>query len=284
MQKLYGYIAKQTAIVTYSPDTSVENNYRMWYARELKIYRGIENTIQIQFNNLDQKPVNVSGKKFYFTVLQRENFTRIINKLGTIESTSNSRVNFVFNDSDLRDVNSTMYKYSIHELKSDGTKEVVYTSDDFNASGDILIIDGAYNSFIPSAELDFVKDNDLSRTVVLDDDTEIENDADILTEDDDLELITITSSINARADSNKNSGLHTVQYNLENFKGDIVVEGSLDPVSNLNPVNWTEITKETYTESTTGNQYINFNGIYNAVRFKQVRTLGTHLTKVLYRH
>ena len=52
------YIPRQT-VVLYSG--SSPRSYQTVYAKNLKIHKGIDNTLQFQFINQDQKPVDLPG-------------------------------------------------------------------------------------------------------------------------------------------------------------------------------------------------------------------------------
>ena len=50
----YLYAQRHTAVVT---DTGVNNIMSMFYTPNIKVYRGIDNFIRIEFKNRDQKRV-----------------------------------------------------------------------------------------------------------------------------------------------------------------------------------------------------------------------------------
>ena len=63
------------------------------------------------------------------------------------------KVDFDLTDPDLRNTDANMYTYSVHELKTDGTKTIVFGGSNYEAGGTIEVIDGVYNEFVPSREL-----------------------------------------------------------------------------------------------------------------------------------
>jgi hypothetical protein len=260
MQKLFGYLQNQNISVVYSPVSTVENRNRTVYSRPLKAYRGIKNTLQIQLKDSDQKPVDITGKTFVFNILNPSTYVVIISKTGTIANASQGKVDFDLVDSDLRNTDANMYTYSVHELKADGTRTVVYSGDNYEAGGTIEIIDGVYNEFVPSREL-----------LVLSDEANTGGNT----------VTKYTSSANAYPDLNQNKALHTAQYYLDGYTGSVTIQGTMDPVASLVNANWFDIKTDNYT-TVTGNKYSTFNGVFTAIRFKQVKTAGT-LTKVLYR-
>ena len=59
------------------------------------------------------------------------------------------KVDFDLTDPDLRNTDANMYTYSVHELKTDGTKTIVFGGSNYEAGGTIEVIDGVYNEFVP---------------------------------------------------------------------------------------------------------------------------------------
>jgi hypothetical protein len=260
MQKLDGYITTQYLKVLYSPNTATINRNRIVYARPLKLYRGITNTLQLRLLNTDQKPEDISGKSFVFNIIDQSTQVVINSKTGTLvdptQVTNVGLVDFEFTDSDLRNADAGYYVYSVYELLSDGSKSPVFSNDNFDADGELRVYDTAYSGFVDSQEVNF----------------------DTMTESTDVDYSDIAQ---AYPHLNQNTALHTAQYYLDNYTGTITVEATLDADPNGETGNWYTVSSTTYTANT-GTEYVTFNGVYTAVRFKSDKTTGT-ITKVLYR-
>lgn len=256
MQKLDGYLETQYLRVLYSPDTSVEHRNRIVYARPLKLYRGITNTLQLRLLNVDQKAVDITDKIFVFNIIERSTQVVIKNKTGVVSNATQGKVDFEFTDSDLRNADAGYYVYSVHELQSDGSKTIVFSNDNFDADGELRIYDTPYSGFTDSAEVNF--------------DTMTE----ITTED-------ISDIAQAYPHMNQNAALHTAQYYLSNYTGTITVQATLDATPDSESGLWFDVTSNAYTNETS-TTYATFSGVYTAVRFKSNKTSGT-ITKVLYR-
>ena len=50
-----------------------KERFNMVYSRDLKIYRGVDNRIDFQIRNGDQKKLNVSGQSIVFVLVSRDN-------------------------------------------------------------------------------------------------------------------------------------------------------------------------------------------------------------------
>lgn len=257
MQKLNGYIETQYLKVLYNPDTTTSNRSRIVYARPLKLYRGISNTLQLRLLNVDQKPVDVTGKTFAMNIIDQSTHLVIKSKTGTIANAAQGHVDFELNDSDLRNSDAGYYIYSVHELKSDGSKTVVYSNDDYDADGELRIYDSPYSGFDESKEVNF---DTMTASVQGTDESDY---------------------ILAYPHLNQNGALHTAQYYLDNYTGSITVQVTLDNDPSDNGVTWIDLTSTAYANNT-GNEYVTFTGVYTAVRFKSTKTSGT-ISKILYR-
>ena len=68
--------------------TGIITEYRQVYAKNLKIYRGIDNVLTFEIKNNDQKPVSILNVYTPKLVAYDENNTEVLNKTGTIIETS----------------------------------------------------------------------------------------------------------------------------------------------------------------------------------------------------
>ena len=81
---------------------------------------------------------------------------------------------------------------------------------------------------------------------------------------------------------NGNVALHTAAVYGTNFIGDFTVQGTLaNQVTGT--TNWFDVDTVTFTGSETEPKPINFNGVFNYLRFKYSKTSGT-IDKVLVRN
>ena len=66
----YLYAQRHTAVIT---DTGVNNLMSMFYTPNIKVYRGIDNYIRIEFKNRDQKRVSMTDHTATIVILDKEN-------------------------------------------------------------------------------------------------------------------------------------------------------------------------------------------------------------------
>ena len=90
------------------------------------------------------------------------------------------------------------------------------------------------------------------------------------------------SNISIKPYINRNTAQHTAQiYFSSAFTGTLTIQGSINPSNSVQNADFTDITSKTYTAQE-DNDFINFTGVYSAVRFVRATTTGT-LSEVLYR-
>src|SRR6056297_1059488 len=82
MQLVPRYLVKQRNLIIANEGTQA-TEYRQVYQKTLNVYRGIDNKIEFQLLNTDQKPVPIGNRTVYFVAFD-ENERLIIEHTGTI--------------------------------------------------------------------------------------------------------------------------------------------------------------------------------------------------------
>lgn len=90
----------------------------------------------------------------------------------------------------------------------------------------------------------------------------------------------VSTSVQVSSTVVANEGIHTAQFNFNNFTGKIKVLGTLDAISG-NSTTWAEIDELVYLDQT-ATDYHTWFGIFSFVKFEIVPTSGS-VTKILYR-
>jgi len=236
--------------------------YRAVYQRNINVARGIDNTIQFNVLNADQKPVSILNTYTPKFKLYDENNRLIVERDGTvIETSTPSKVGHftvTISESDLLNIKSQYLHYTVFLLNdSDNTKTILHSGTNFENKGTIYVsadeFPGPLDSYSVST---FIEDNPSSG-------------------------VFISETVTAEPTINGNSALHTVAYYLDQAIGDIVVQGTLDNQPNANTF-WSDINTFTATDSDSI-KYVNFNGVFNHLRFKHTLTSGS-VTKILIRN
>ena len=226
--------------------------YRRVYNRNLKIFRGVDNRIDIQVRNSDQKAADVSGSTLVFNLVERETQSLVAQKTCVTVSASTGKHYVELNESELLDIEAGFYQYSVYnEIRinnQDGTHTVtsrtpLYIDSQYDTLANIEVLDNGAGELLPS----------------------------------------ISSIIGARPQTTTAQSLHTFQVYCTNYSGQLIIQGSLD--DDNDPANWVNL--ETITLSTETMIFKNVTGKYQWFRIKHtpnkaITNPGT-VDKILYR-
>lgn len=231
--------------------------YRKMYARNMKLYKGIDNTFQIKLMNGDQKIINAIGQTLSWVLLDRTTAEVKFMLSKTVEGSDNSLVYFTIDEGDLEPINSGMYVYSAYLTNQAGKRTILYGDSQYGASVPVEIISNSFPQVYPSTVLDEFTTDSTSK---------------------------YTSAVNARPELNsKNNALHTAAFYSSNFNGTVDIEVTLDN-GITDVVNWSVLNTVNITDSDTV-KHINFNGVFTFVRFRVIADPGNtgSVDKILYR-
>jgi hypothetical protein len=253
-QAAYLYNNVQYLYTDMAPSTV---GYRKMYARNMKLYKGIDNTFQIKLMNSDQKLINAVGQTIFWVLLDRTTAEVQFMLSKIVEGGDNSLVNLTVNEGDLEAVNGGMYMYSTYLMAANGKKTILYGDSQYGASVPVEVISNSFPQVYPSTILDEFTSTPAGK---------------------------YTSAVNARPELNgKNNALHTAALYSNGFVGKVNVETTLENgITDI--VNWSTIQSITLTESNTIT-HTNFNGVFTFIRFRVIADLANTGTvdKILYR-
>lgn len=230
----------------------VSNRDKIMYAKPLVFYRGVTNTVKFQFKNNDQKKVKIHDKIITFNIIDLTTYSTQLTRTMTIEDGNNGIAKLVISSSDLQDIKSQHYTWSVKVVDGENNEHIGYVDDNYGAKGELRVQDGVFPDFVESKSVTFTGGN-------------------------------TSSAINANPQLNNNAGLHTAQFYFSApYTGTLVVQGTMDDTSNQESINWFDIKSITYTGQS-NTTYTTWNGVYAGVRFKKTDTSGT-ISSVLYRY
>lgn len=245
--------------------------YRRVYNRNIKIFRGADNRIDIQVRNSDEKAYDVSAyDDFVFNLVNRETKELIINKPCNVQSLSTGKIYAVLNETELTDIEPGFYQYSIvGQIRSESdptivtTKTPFYIDSQYGAFANIEIHGDVFGEPVDSIKVDEFKDFRVSSA------TE--------------ERYYYSSIINANPQLSTPQSLHTFQFNYTNYTGTVVIQGSQSDGGN--PQVWVDLDTDTVAVQSTPT-YKNITGKYNWFRIKHTPNYITNtgkLDSILYR-
>jgi hypothetical protein len=243
--------------------------YRRVYNRNLKIYRSVDNRIDLQVRNSDQKAADVTGSVLVFNIITREGKDLILKKDCVSISPSNGRFYVTFTKEELNDIESGFYSYSIiNEVRTTidsdeyrvTSKTVMYQDSQYGAISTLEISGDVLGETEPSIEVNKFEYINPATTGYPD-----------------PEYYT-SSIIDTVGITQVAQSLHTFQIYSTNYTGTVKIQGSLSEGGA--PRIWTDI--ETLALSGATQTYQNVTGKYNFFRIRHYPTTGT-VDKILYR-
>jgi len=243
--------------------------YRKVYNRNLKIYRSVDNRIDLQVRNSDQKATDISNSTLVFNLITRDTKDLVLSKDCDAVNTASGRCFVTLTETDLADINNGFYNYSItQEVRStiDSTDYTVssrsptYIDSQYGVIGVLEIAGDPLGESAESLEVNkFEYVNPAS-----------------------------TGSLNARYYTSSHidtightqtpQSLHTFQFYSTAYSGTIIIQGSLSEGGTPNV--WTDIA--TYSVTNSNVSYANVVGKFNFLRIRHYPTAGT-VDKILYR-
>ncbi len=246
--------------------------YRRVYNRNVKIYRGVDNRIDIQVRNSDEKAADVTGSTLVFNLVERESQTLVAQKDCVTVNAATGKYYVILTESELLNIETGFYQYSVYNEartdNGDGTHLV--------SSRTPLYIDSQYDTLANIEVLDSGTGEPAASTVIK---------AFSLHKSfgEPFDDYYVSSIVSARPQTTDPQTVHTFQMYFTNYSGQVIIQGSLN--DDNDPKNWVNL--ETLTLSSSTLEYKNIIGKYNWFRIKHtpnklITNNGT-VDKVLYR-
>jgi hypothetical protein len=204
----YLYQQIQTVILVDVTGAYFDRRWQQVYAKELKLNLGVDNVILFQFQNQDQKPVNISGATFTFRTISQNGEDLLIAKELVSLSNSLGRAKVTITAEETTYFQAQPANWSI-EISSGVLNQAVLTDDYSNARGVIEIVNSVFPAFVDS-QLLTIPDQSPQGNVYY------------------------TSTITTNG-----SSLTTFQMDTVNYTGNLSVQGATDATSNT--VEWYDI-------------------------------------------
>ena len=270
---VYLYVNKLDVFTT-PTDTWSTERYRRVYNRNLKIFRGVDNRIDIQVRNNDQKASNIVGSTLVFNLVSQSTKHLVFQKDFTAMELATGKVTVILTADELLDLDMGFYNYSV-------IKEVRSTVDstDYTVTSKMpLYMDSQYDT-VGTLEITGDVYGDVSNSV----EVSTFNYTNPFTQGATEPFPFYTSEIiDARPNTSPAYPIHTFQFYTTNYTGTVEIQASLDTQgATPRETKWATVaTVDLLTE-----RYKNVTGKYNWFRVKHIpatNNIGT-VDKILYR-
>ena len=245
-------------VFTNPSDSWLTERYRKVYNRNLKLFRSVDNRIDIQVRNSDQKSSNLTGSVLVFNLVTRDTQDLILQKDFVAMDLTTGKVTIVLTEKELLDIDPGFYSYSIiKEVREtvDSTNYQVtsripmYMDSQYDAVGTIEVLDDVMGTAEPSTVI-----NKFSYTSPF---TQASEDP----------AFFISSIVDTNPLVSTGNALHTFQFYSSNYRGTVTIQGSLDD-QGATPSHWVDIS----TIDLTAERYKNIQGKWNWFRIKHIPT------------
>ena len=260
MQTLRYLVSNRTDVL--ANEVGHVTEYRPVYSRNLQVYKGIDNVLEFKLINPDQKPLDVDRYTPKFVAFD-ENRNMIIERDGvnlqegdSTAYTKKGLFSVTITENDLLNVKDQYLSYNIYLVDFDETKIQTYANEWFDSAGVIKVSGSAFPG--PSSSYNvgnFLQDDSVWYSEALD----------------------------AQPGINGNEALHTVAVYTDSYVGDVVVQGTLENQV-TGSTNWADISTVSFTGSEVEPKPVNFNGVFNHLRFKTSANPANTITKILVRN
>jgi len=225
------------------------------YQRELQIQKGLKNKIQFQFKNSDQKPITITSGTYTFSMFdainQRQLLSKTLTVLDTGTITTKGLALLEINDGDTVDLDDGKYQFTVAALNDDGNYEPTYSNTYYGISGTLELRSDSFPTLQPSYEIfEFQPQYDYTQSL----------------------YVYYSGNIPSHPEFASPIGLHTVSYHMTGFRGQVWLEGTQENDPGYFG-HFVEIqgSRQTYGSGLlgfTGNDYVNFYGVWSYIRVK----------------
>lgn len=145
------YYYKPRHVVVYYSGTSARR-YQIVYAKNLRLNKGVDNVLQFQFLNQEQKAVDLTGKELTFRLISYDGTKVLLEKAVNILLPLTGITELTTTASEIEDVDPQLCSYSI-EVTDGSMNYPVFVNSEATARGTIQVVDSVLPSFVPAFDL-----------------------------------------------------------------------------------------------------------------------------------
>lgn len=147
--QVYYFIPRQTVVLY---DGTSTRRYQTVYAKNLTLHKGVDNKLQFQFINQDEKPVDITGKEITFRFISYDGTTTLVRKSLSLLLPLTGIAQLELSAANIEDINPQNGYYSL-EIPVGSFDYPVFVDANSGARGKLSIVDSILPSFVPSMEI-----------------------------------------------------------------------------------------------------------------------------------
>jgi hypothetical protein len=199
------------------------------YAKPLTLHKGVDNMIQFQFLNQEQKPVDITGKEISCRIISYDGSEVLFRKALTPQFAANGIAALITNAADLEDIDAQQGHYSL-EIPVGDFDFPVFVDQNAGARGDMNIVNSVLPAFIPSSHITIPTGQPFPN---LDSNNSIAN------------ALPNANTYYTSVINTEDNPILSIQAHYTQFNGDVTIEGST-----IVSGDWYPITTTTYSNVT----------------------------------
>lgn len=231
------------------------------YAKTLMLHKGVDNKIQFQFLNQEQKPVDITDKTITCRILNYDGTEVLINKALTLELPLTGIAYLELNAAEIENIPAQMCHYSL-EIPVGQFGYPVFVDPAAGARGQINVVDSVLPSFVPSETVSIPTGQPFPN---LDSNNSINN------------VLPNANTYYSSIINTQDNPILTIQATLTEFNGEVLIEGT----TNQQATDWYPIATDEY-EEVTGTYGWTVKGYHPFVRMAFTSNTGA-VTNILAR-
>jgi len=260
MQLVPRYLVKQRNLIIANEGTQA-TEYRQVYQKTLNVYRGIDNKIEFQLLNTDQKPVPIGNRTVYFVAFD-ENERLIIEHTGTIVNANKGLFVITVTENDLLNLRQQYLHYNIYLKDTNNEKLLTYSNAHYESAGTMFVSGDAFPGPLETQSITQFTGDDVENSIYF------------------------SEEVSAEPALNGNDALHTAAIYTDQFVGTVTVQVTLEnQVSgNSQAVDWVDLETVEFLGTETEPVSVNFNGVFSFIRFKVDANPDDTIKKILIRN
>lgn len=122
------------------------------YAKPLTLHKGVDNQLQFQFLNQEQKPIDITGKEITCRILNNQGTEVLIQKALTLQLPATGICALLLNAADLENIQAQKCYYTL-EIPVNEFDFPVFVDQNAGARGVMNIVNSVLPSFVPSYQI-----------------------------------------------------------------------------------------------------------------------------------
>lgn len=143
---VFTYVQRQLVVLLTG---NSPRKYAQVYSKPLTLHKGVDNRLQFQFLNQEQKPVDISGKSITCRVISYDGKEILLNKALTLDLPVTGIASLFLNAADIEDIVPQKAYYSL-EIPVGDFDFPVFVDQNAGARGVMNIVNSVLPSFVPS--------------------------------------------------------------------------------------------------------------------------------------